>query len=120
VGQVGLGWVGSGWVGSGRVGWVGQVDWSVALADLWISWLGRIYRACIKQLFVAAAAAIIIFVVGVVVGSQRFSSKSPIRSLPDCSLYLIKVGARGHIVKSVKDHLWSLFQAWLPAGHRSG
>jgi hypothetical protein len=30
----------------------------------------------------------------------------------DCSLYLIEVGARGHIVKSVK--------AWVPAGHRSG
>jgi hypothetical protein len=29
----------------------------------------------------------------------------------DCSLYLIKVGVRGHIVKSVKDSLWLLFQA---------
>ena len=38
----------------------------------------------------------------------------------DCSLYLIEVGARGHIVKSVKDRLRSLFRAWLPAGHRSG
>jgi hypothetical protein len=38
----------------------------------------------------------------------------------DCSLYLIDVGARGHIVKSVKDHLRSLFRAWVPAGHRSG
>jgi hypothetical protein len=38
----------------------------------------------------------------------------------DCSLYLIEVGARGHIVKSVKDRLRSLFWAWLPAGHRSG
>jgi hypothetical protein len=38
----------------------------------------------------------------------------------DCSMYLIEVGARGHIVKSVKNHLWSLFRAWLPAGHRSG
>jgi hypothetical protein len=38
----------------------------------------------------------------------------------DCSLYLIKVGARGHIVKSVKDPLRSFFRAWLPAGHRSG
>jgi hypothetical protein len=37
----------------------------------------------------------------------------------DCSLYLIKVGARGHIVKSVKDCLRLLFQAWVPAGHRS-
>jgi hypothetical protein len=38
----------------------------------------------------------------------------------DCSLYLIEVGARGHILKSVKDRLWSLFRAWLPAGHKSG
>jgi hypothetical protein len=30
----------------------------------------------------------------------------------DCSLDLIEVGVRGHI--------WSLFQAWVPAGHRSG
>jgi hypothetical protein len=37
----------------------------------------------------------------------------------DCSLYLIEVGARGPIIKSVKDHLWSLFRAWVPAGHRS-
>jgi hypothetical protein len=38
----------------------------------------------------------------------------------DCSLYLIEVGAQGHTLKSVKDHLRSLFRAWLPAGHRSG
>jgi hypothetical protein len=38
----------------------------------------------------------------------------------DCSLYLIKVGARGHIVKLVKDHLRSLFWAWVPADHRLG
>jgi hypothetical protein len=38
----------------------------------------------------------------------------------DCSLYLIEVGAWSHIVKSVKDQLWSLFRDWLPAGHRSG
>jgi hypothetical protein len=38
----------------------------------------------------------------------------------DCGLYLIEVGAQGHIVKSVKDRLRSLFRAWLPAGHRSG
>jgi hypothetical protein len=38
----------------------------------------------------------------------------------DFSLYFIEVGARGHIVKSVKDHLRSLFRAWLAAGHRSG
>jgi hypothetical protein len=25
-----------------------------------------------------------------------------------------------HILKSVKDRLWSLFRAWVPAGHRSG
>jgi hypothetical protein len=31
----------------------------------------------------------------------------------DCSLYLIEVGARGHIVKLVKDRLRSLFRAWL-------
>jgi hypothetical protein len=33
---------------------------------------------------------------------------------------LIEVGARGHIVKSVKNRLRALFRAWLPAGHRSG
>jgi hypothetical protein len=38
----------------------------------------------------------------------------------DCSLYLMKVGAWGHIIKSVKDRLWSLSWAWVPAGHRSG
>jgi hypothetical protein len=38
----------------------------------------------------------------------------------DCSLFLIEVGARRHIVKSVKDCLWSLIWTWLPAGHRSG
>ena len=38
----------------------------------------------------------------------------------DCSLYMIEVGARGHILKSVKDRLRSLFRAWVPAGHRSG
>jgi hypothetical protein len=38
----------------------------------------------------------------------------------DCSLYLIEVGARGYIVKSVKDRLRLLFRAWVPAGHRSG
>jgi hypothetical protein len=38
----------------------------------------------------------------------------------DCSLYLIVVGAWGHIIKLVKDRLWSLFWAWVPAGHRSG
>jgi hypothetical protein len=38
----------------------------------------------------------------------------------DCSLYLIKVGARGDIVMLVKDRLWLLFRAWVPAGHRSG
>jgi transposase len=38
----------------------------------------------------------------------------------DCSLYMIEVGARSHILKSVKDRLWLLFWAWVPAGHRSG
>jgi hypothetical protein len=38
----------------------------------------------------------------------------------DCSLYPIEVGARGHIIKSVKDRLWTLFRAWIPVGHRSG
>jgi hypothetical protein len=37
----------------------------------------------------------------------------------DCSLYLIKIEARGYIIKSVKDCLQSLFWAWVPAGHRS-
>jgi hypothetical protein len=37
----------------------------------------------------------------------------------DCSLYLIEVGAQGHIIKLVKDRLRSLFWAWVPAGHRS-
>jgi hypothetical protein len=30
----------------------------------------------------------------------------------DCSLYLIKVGAQGHILKSIKNCLRSLFRAW--------
>jgi hypothetical protein len=30
----------------------------------------------------------------------------------DYSLYMIKVGARGHILKSVKDLLRTLFRAW--------
>jgi hypothetical protein len=38
----------------------------------------------------------------------------------DCSLYLIEAGARGHIVKLVKNRLRSLFRASVPAGHRSG
>jgi hypothetical protein len=38
----------------------------------------------------------------------------------DCGLYLIEVGVRGHIVKSVKDRLRLFFRAWVPAGHRSG
>jgi hypothetical protein len=33
----------------------------------------------------------------------------------DCSLYLIEVGARGHIIKSVKDRLRLSFLAWVPA-----
>jgi hypothetical protein len=36
----------------------------------------------------------------------------------DCSLYMIEVGARGHILKSVKDRLRLLFQAWVPVGCR--
>jgi hypothetical protein len=31
----------------------------------------------------------------------------------DCSLYLIKVGAQGHNIKSVKDRFRSLFWAWV-------
>jgi hypothetical protein len=38
----------------------------------------------------------------------------------DCSLYMIEVGVWGHILKSVKDRLHSLFRAWVAAGHRSG
>jgi hypothetical protein len=39
----------------------------------------------------------------------------------DCSLYMIKVGARGHIFKLVRDRLRSLFQAWVPGtGHVLG
>jgi hypothetical protein len=38
----------------------------------------------------------------------------------DCSLYLIEVGVRGHIIKSAKDRFRSLFRAWVPVGHRSG
>jgi hypothetical protein len=38
----------------------------------------------------------------------------------DCSLYLMVVGARGHILKLVKDRLGSLLRAWVPVGHRSG
>jgi hypothetical protein len=38
----------------------------------------------------------------------------------DCGLHLIEVGARGHTVNSAKDCFWSLFRAWLPAGHRPG
>jgi hypothetical protein len=38
----------------------------------------------------------------------------------DHSLYLIKVGVWGHILKLVKDRLCSFFRAWVPAGHRSG
>jgi hypothetical protein len=37
-----------------------------------------------------------------------------------CSLFLIEVGARGHILMLVKDHLQSLIQAWVPASHRLG
>jgi hypothetical protein len=37
----------------------------------------------------------------------------------DCSLYMIKVGVQGHILKLVKDRLQSSFRAWVRAGHRS-
>jgi hypothetical protein len=37
-----------------------------------------------------------------------------------CSLYLIEIGAQGHMIKSVKDHHRSLFRVWVPAGDRSG
>jgi hypothetical protein len=33
---------------------------------------------------------------------------------------MIEVGAQSHILKLVKDHLRSLFQAWVPASHISG
>jgi hypothetical protein len=33
---------------------------------------------------------------------------------------MIEVGARGHISKVVKDRFQSLFQSWVPPGHRSG
>jgi hypothetical protein len=33
---------------------------------------------------------------------------------------MIKVGARCYVLKSVKDCLWSLFQAWVPADYRLG
>jgi hypothetical protein len=36
------------------------------------------------------------------------------------SLYMIEVGAQGHILKSVKERLRSLFWACFPAGHRLG
>jgi hypothetical protein len=38
----------------------------------------------------------------------------------DCNLYMIEVRARGHILKSVKDPLQSLFRTCIPADHRSG
>jgi hypothetical protein len=38
----------------------------------------------------------------------------------DCGLYMIEVGARGHISKLVKDRLRSLFRSWVTPGHRSG
>jgi hypothetical protein len=38
----------------------------------------------------------------------------------DCGLYMIEVGARGHIFKVVKDRLRSLFRCRVPPGHRSG
>jgi hypothetical protein len=38
----------------------------------------------------------------------------------DCGLYMIEVGAQGHISKVVKDRFLSLFRSWVPLGHRSG
>jgi hypothetical protein len=38
----------------------------------------------------------------------------------DCGLSMFEVGARGHIAKSVKDRLRSLFRSCVPPGHRSG
>jgi hypothetical protein len=38
----------------------------------------------------------------------------------DCGLYLIEAGARGYIVKSVKDRLRSLFRVRVSASHRLG
>jgi hypothetical protein len=38
----------------------------------------------------------------------------------DCNLYLIEVGARSHIINSVKESFWLVYRAWVPAGHRSG
>jgi hypothetical protein len=37
----------------------------------------------------------------------------------DCGLFMIEVGAQGHISKVVKDRLRSLFRSWVPPGHRS-
>jgi hypothetical protein len=33
---------------------------------------------------------------------------------------MIEVGVQGHILKLIKDPFWLLFQALVPAGHRSG
>jgi hypothetical protein len=38
----------------------------------------------------------------------------------DCGLYKIEVGARGHIIKMVKDRHRFLFWSWIPPEHRSG
>jgi hypothetical protein len=38
----------------------------------------------------------------------------------DCGLYTIKVRARGHISKLVKDRLRPLFRSWVPLGHTAG
>jgi hypothetical protein len=38
----------------------------------------------------------------------------------DCGLYMIEVGARGHISKVVMARLQSFFWSCVPSGHRSG
>jgi hypothetical protein len=38
----------------------------------------------------------------------------------NCSLYLIEIRVQGHILKLVKDRLWSLFRAGVPPGHKTG
>jgi hypothetical protein len=38
----------------------------------------------------------------------------------DWGLYMIEVGALGHISKVVRESLWSLFRSWVPLGQRSG
>jgi hypothetical protein len=37
-----------------------------------------------------------------------------------CGLYMIEVGARGHISNLVKDRLRYFFRSWVPPGQKSG